>query len=458
MIIFLAVSISFRIIIRKKDPRSAVAWLLLVISAPIIGAVTYIIFGVNNLQRKAAKLNLGVKTILKKDKSGLEIDQSAKSRLRVGESLSYSPFCAVHSVIPLNSGDEAYPEMLAAIKNAKSSISLFSYIFNVDPIGQEFIDALGEAKKRGVAVCVLVDGVGSQATLRNLSRQMEKLEIDFRVFLPVLFRPRLVNMRNHRKILVIDAVSAFTGGLNIAEIYWPGRTTQETVLDFHFRFEGPIVNYIQAVFADDWFYCSDQILDGPLWFQQIENKTQDADQFARVVVGGPGIDNEKIQWHFINIINQAKINIRISTPYFLPPGAVATSLIAAAQRGVVVDVVIPRDSDHPVISWATEANLNQLLKYGCRVWLSGAPFDHSKLCVVDDGCLSVGSANWDVRSLRLNFEMNIEIYSKELAEKIIAAFESKKKNSALYSLRDYEARSLFVKVRGGLARLALPYL
>ena len=163
---------------------------MFIISAPILGAGIYLILGLNRIQRKAVKLDLGVKLNLKKNKYDEELDQTIKSILKVGESLSYSPFCAIDSIIPLNTGDEAYPQMLEAIRNAKSSISLYSYIFHVDPVGQKFIDALGEARKRGVKICLLVDGVGSQATLRHLSSQMKKLNIDFYVFLPVLWRPR----------------------------------------------------------------------------------------------------------------------------------------------------------------------------------------------------------------------------------------------------------------------------
>lgn len=454
----LCMAISLHIIIYKKDSRSALGWLMLVISAPILGAIIYFIFGLNRIQRKAVKLDLGVKLNLNNNHYDGEFNEAIKSILKVGESLSFSPFCAIESIIPLNTGDEAYPQMLNAIKNAKKSISLYSYIFSVDPVGFEFIDALADAKKRGVQVCILVDGVGSQATLSELSSLMEELEIEFNVFLPVLWRPRYVNLRNHRKILVVDAVMAFTGGINIGETYWPFKSSIGKVLDFHFKFEGPIVNYIQAVFAEDWYYCSEKTLNGPLWFRPIENNTQGSTQFARVVVGGPGINNEKIQWHFINLINQAKNNIRIVSPYFLPSGAISTALIAASQRGVRVDIIIPCKSDHALIVWASQACLSDLLQYGCHIWYSPPPFDHSKLFIVDDNCLSVGSANWDVRSLRLNFEMNIEVYSSELAESLIQVFEAKKSISKIYTIHDYEKRSFFVKVRGGLARLASPYL
>lgn len=458
LIVFACTSVAVHIIVDKKDPRSALGWLMFVISAPLVGVIGYIFFGINRIQRKAVKLDLGVKAYARSKKSDSLLDQNIKSKLKVGEALTYSPFCSIKSVTPLNTGDVAYPQMLAAIKSAKSSISLYSYIFNVDPVGQEFIDALIEAKKRGVAICVLVDGVGSQATLRNLTAQMEQAEIDFSVFLPVLFRPRLVNMRNHRKILVVDGLVAFTGGLNIAEVYWPSRAKERKVLDFHFRLEGPIVNYIQAVFAEDWYYCTDKTLDGDIWFNPIENKVDGHDEFARVVVGGPGVDNEKIQWHFISILNQAVKNIRISSPYFLPSVEIATAIIAAAQRGVQVDIIIPSKGDHPVISWATEASLNELLKYGCRIWQGPPPFDHSKLFIVDRGCSSIGSANWDVRSLRLNFEMNIEVYSEPLAEKMIEIFEEKKKLSKPYTIQDFKRRTLFVKLRGGVARLGSAYL
>lgn len=458
LIILLTILVSFHIIIYKKEPRAALGWLMFVIAAPMTGVIAYIFLGINRIQRKAVKLDLGVKSTPVPSQAETELDKRIKSILKVGESLSYSPFCSLEKVTPLNTGNEAYPEMLEAINSAKSSISLYSYIFNVDPVGQDFIDALGRAKARGVEICILVDGVGSKATLRKLSSQLKKLKINFHVFLPVFWRPRLVNMRNHRKILVVDSEVAFTGGLNIGEIYWPLRSTKEKVLDFHFKLEGPIVNYIQAVFADDWYYCTSSTLEGPLWFRPIENNISKNNQFARVVVGGPGIDNEKIQWHFINLINQSENNIRISSPYFLPSEGISTALISAVQRGVNVDIITPGQSDHLLIAWATEAGLHELLTYGCKVWYSPPPFDHSKIFVVDDNCLSLGSANWDVRSLRLNFEMNIELYSKEIAHHVTEVFEKKKARSRLYTLEQYEKRSLFNKLRGGLARMASPYL
>ncbi len=447
-------------VIYKREPRAALGWFAFIVAAPIIGTLFYILFGLNRIQRKGLrfdalypKKSLNIKQLPVRNDRKLEY----KNILTVGENLAYSPICSIDQISPLNTGDQAYPAMIKSINQASKSIYLYSYIFEVDGATDEVISSLIKAKERGVLVRVLVDGVGSKATLNRLQEKLERAQISFAIFLPVIWNLHFANLRNHRKILIIDNEVAFTGGLNIAQAYWPEKAGDDHVLDFHFMLKGEISAYIQAVFVDDWLFATGENLDNEIGSTIVQsNATPQA--FGRVVIGGPGENTEKIQWHFISAVNSAKKTIRIVTPYFLPSKEVLSALIYSSLRGVKVDIIIPESTDSRLTTWAQMASLFDLLVRGCNIYLSPAPFDHSKFLIIDEEYVSLGSANWDVRSFRLNFEMNVEVSSDQLAGSLIEAFESKKRQSDLYSLEDHDERSIFVKLRGGFARMLTPYL
>lgn len=449
-------------IIYKYEPRAAVGWVALILSAPIIGTLIYILLGFNRIKRKGEKLNSLVKDWDAIDNESIvtlmsEDNDILRPLINTGDALGFSPLSRVEDVIPLDTGDEAYPKMLESIESAKIEIKLFSYIFHWDSVGQKFVEALEHAKKRGVKVYILVDGVGSQSTLLKLRKELSSKKLNYEVFLPIIWRPWFVNLRNHRKILIIDGEIAFTGGLNIAEVYWPKLSKAEKILDFHFYFKGTIASYIEQVFDDDWFFCTGKQIAKVSNQNELSNVLH-AKHFARVIASGPGEGREKIQWHFISALNNAKKNIRIVTPYFLPSTAVISALVAASNRGVKVDIIVPSFSDHALITWAMNASMFEIISNNCHLWLSAPPFDHSKMLVVDEYYCSVGSANWDVRSLRLNFEMNVEVVGRELCQKLICAFEAKKQVSKEYTLAENANRNLLAKIRDGIARMLSPYL
>lgn len=456
--------------IYKRDSWAATSWVALILFSPVVGAILYYFFGINRLQRR----------ILRHDFDKLEsvdnkqfidtfgealvnqqkmVEERCRHRWKgvigTGDLLSYSPLFTDSRIRPLNTGDEAYPEMLKAIAKARQSITLLSYIFADDLVGREFMDALIDANQRGVEVRVLYDAVGSHRSYMMWGRVPNNRSFKVEPFHSIIFKTSLSNLRNHRKLLIIDGRIAFTGGLNIAKDYWPSRTNRP-VIDLHFKVEGQAVNYLQQVFVEDWHFSCGETLAGELWFHRDRSAT--ASGISRVIDTGPSVQTERLHWHFLSAINAARESIKIVTPYFLPNAGLTSGLCSAALRGVVVDIIVPKKSDHFYFNWAIRGSLWELLAKGCRVWFSPPPFDHSKVMVVDGEMVSFGSANWDQRSIRLNFELNMEVFSRSLAQDILALIEEKQAGSSEYTLKDLQGRPLVVKAVDGFSRLFSPYL
>jgi cardiolipin synthase len=264
-----------------------------------------------------------------------------------------------------------------------------------------------------------------------------------------------INLRNHRKSLVVDGHVAFTGGMNIRHGNVLADHPPSPVQDLHFRVTGPVVIELQEAFANDWAFTTDEILDGETWFCE----THEAGEvIARVITDGPDADFENARWTLLAALAEAQVSVKIVTPYFLPDTALVTALNLASLRGVRVDIVLPAKNNLPFVHWASCALWWQVLERGCHVWLTPPPFDHSKLMIVDSHWVLLGSANWDARSLRLNFEMNVEAYSRVFAADMERIFAAKIATAREVSLAEMDARRLSVKLRDSIARLFSPYL
>ena len=360
-------------------------------------------------------------------------------------------------IVPLVNGDQAYPAMIEAIEAAAHSITLSTYIFDNDQAGQLFLDAIQRAVARRVEVRVLVDDVGARYTWPTMPRLLRRAGIPCATFLPTIipWRFQYSNLRTHRKILVVDGQIAFTGGINIREGNCLAWQPKYPVQDIHFRVTGPVVTQLQEVFADDWEFCTDELLQGEPWFTDIESN---GSVVARGLPDGPDEDFESFRFTLLGAIASARSSILIATPYFLPDAALITSLNVAAMRGIDVDIVLPRENNLVLVQWASTALLWQLLERGCRVWLSPPPFDHSKVLVVDGIVSYIGTSNWDPRSLRLNFEFNLECYDQKLAAALTELVRTKMQNAQSVSLADVDGRSLPIRLRDGVARLCSPFL
>ncbi len=360
----------------------------------------------------------------------------------------------------LASGEPAFSAMLQDIGKAQKSITLASYIFKNDAVGKAFAQALANAQDRGVQIRVLIDNAGEHYSFPPISRVLKRYQINVSRFNP----PRLsiqrlitMNLRNHRKLMIIDGSRAYTGGMNIQAAHLQTKAIDEQVRDTHFALEGPIVRQLQTVFAHDWTFATGERLQGAPWF--LENYEAKGEILARAVPNGPDQqDMSKLHWTLLAAINSAWRSLYIVTPYFLPATSYIDALNLAALRGVAVNIVLPMRNNLPFMKWAAQAQIEPLLYGGCRIWQTDGPFDHSKLMIVDDTWSLIGSANWDARSIRLNFELNVECYQTAFAHEIVQRIEERIAAATPVSLPGLQQRSLPVKLRDRLAWLMLPLL
>ncbi len=247
----------------------------------------------------------------------------------------------------------------------------------------------------------------------------------------------------------------FTGGLNIREGHDLALHPKHPIQDLHFRIRGPVVGHLQEVFAEDWEFSTGEILQGEKWFRPIEPA---GTVLARGITTGPDRDIDKLRIALLGAIACAESSISIVSPYFLPDESLIMALNVAALRGVQVDIVLPQVNNLVLVQWASTALLWELIERGCRLWLSPPPFDHTKLMVVDKTWGLVGSANWDPRSLRLNFEFNVECYDRDLAGRLQERIDLRIAKSRRVTMADVHGRPLAVQLRDGIARLFTPYL
>ncbi len=463
-----AVSVTVDAVLRKRHVHSVIGWVGLAWLAPIVGSLLYLGFGINRIKRSASALRLQAAWDGADRRRGARSDKPVPPELaaahpgfaglaQLGERITGNPLVGGNRVRPLIDGEQAYPEMLAAIGAARHSIALQSYIFDNDPTGRRFLEALTAARARGVEIRVLVDDFGSRYTLPSMVRKLRRAGIRAATFLPTRLPNwfRYANLRNHRKILVVDGVLGFTGGMNIRAAHELASAAKDAVRCLHFEVRGPVVADLQRTFATDWAFTTGEQLQGELWFPPPESAGTVA---ARGIPDGPDADLDNILHVILGALAVATRSVRVVTPYFLPDDVLVRALQVAAMRGVAVDIVLPVKSNIFLVDWATAPLLPELLRKGCRIHYTGAPFDHTKLLVVDGFWSLIGSTNWDARSLRLNFEYNLECYDAPLAEQLDALIDSKIAQAHQPALEDLDRRPFPIRLRNGLVRMLSPYL
>jgi cardiolipin synthase len=458
-----AVLASIHVLLHKRDSRAAALWIGLIWLLPVVGPMLYLVFGINRIRRRA--ISLGMHKIssrpIPKDLGETEAVEARhlQQLARVVGHVVGQPLTPGNLVKPLVNGDEAFPAMLAAIESAAKSIAFTTYIFDNDPSGKQFVDALERAVKRGVAVRVLIDAAGTRYSWPPITYRLAHARVPFAKFLPASlltpWRVTTINLRNHRKLLILDGQTAFTGGMNIRHGNVLADHPKGAVQDLQFRVEGPVVTRLQEAFVNDWAFTTGEKLEDDIWFPELK---ECGEVIARVITDGPDADFEKFRWALLAALAEAQTSVQILTPYFLPDTALVTGLNLAAMRGVRVDIVLPAKNNLPFVQWASRAMWSHVLERGCHIWLTLPPFDHSKLMIVDGHWALLGSANWDARSLRLNFELNLECYGHDLAREMEAVIQTKLRGAREVTLEEVNARSLPVKLRDATARLFSPYL
>lgn len=455
-------------VLRKRHVPSVIGWVGLAWLAPVLGSLFYFAFGINRIQRSGTAQALRAawaerggpprNPAFEVPSEAFALRQPGLAGLeQLGARVTRSPLLAGNTVEPLQDGDEAFPAMLAAIRGARRSITLTTYIFDNDPTGREFLEALAAAHGRGVAVRVLIDDVGSRYTRPTMTGLLRRAGVPVAAFLPTRV-PRLfryANLRNHRKLMVVDGSVGFCGGMNIRHGHRIRANPGSPTRCMQFALAGPVVGELQEAFAVDWAFATGEQLVGEPWFVPIGPA---GEVLARGVPDGPDADIDNVLHLLIGALAVARRSVRIVTPYFVPDGELLRAIRVAALRGVRVELLLPARSNLPFVDWARNPQLPFLLHSGCEVHLSGPPFDHSKLMVVDDAWCLVGSTNWDARSLRLNFEYNVEAYDAGFARRLTAIIDAKQEGATRLTLEALETRPFALKLRDGLARLLSPYL
>ena len=349
--------------------------------------------------------------------------------------------------------------MLETIAAAKSFIALSVYIFQTDEVGCKFIEALRAAHARGVKVLVLIDEMGSGTGKHAADRPLAADDIPTARFIPqkLKFLP-VVNLRNHRKIMMVDGTIGFIGGMNICLNYGhgSGRKRREAVRDIHFRVTGPVLAQMNTMFEDDWRFATGKSITLP--YVPCDPAKDRDPQYARIVPDGPDNPFQRTFWMMLGALAFSQKSVHILTPYFLPNPVLTAALSVAALRGIDVRVVVPERTDLALVDWAMRAKFQDLIEQGIKIYTSGAPFDHSKLMVVDDVWVLVGSSNWDQRSLRLNFEANLECYDSNLASTMEEHFHRTAADAELVSLVQIQSLPWQIRLRNNIARLFVPYL
>jgi cardiolipin synthase A/B len=473
VIIFLALLSwvsAFHALLNKRDSRAALGWIAVCLLFSPVGPLFYFLFGINRVRTQGRRLGWSLSLLRRIDTEGdVRADnQIAQSTVTgtyqaiagLSDRVTNLPLLAGNRIEPLENGEQAFPAMLEAIAQARQSVYLCTYIMDTNRSGRQFIEALEQAVRRGVDVRVILDGVGEYYYFPRAGKLLKRAGVPVKRFLPpTLFPPSIyINLRNHRKIMVVDGCVGFTGGMNIGDRHLAGNLSNPLrVEDVHFRVSGPVIAQMEQVFLADWAFCggSPQPSGRKIGTYPAVDR---GNALCRTVVDGPNEDMDKLAMIFVGAAAAARKRIFIMTPYFLPARDLVGVLQAAALRGVEVTILLPSKTNLRYVKWASDNMLWMLLQEGVRIFYQPPPFVHSKIFLVDDYYSVIGSANIDPRSLRLNFEMALEVYDPGLNGTLADRFIKARARSREISLAEMDRRPLPVKIRDSLCWLFSPYL
>ncbi|MGM0157818.1 cardiolipin synthase [Enterococcus sp. AZ191] len=471
-ILILNILLSFVIVFReRKETAQTWEWLLVLMFIPIVGFILYIFLGRGISKDKIFDLKLqgkiGKNLEIEEDKqalmrglyphppTGLVDVKQLIYMLTVFESTLYT---TRNKVTLFTDGREKFDALLEDIKQATDHIHLQYYIYRSDTLGVEVRDALIDAAKRGVKVRVLLDAWGSTQVTASFFDGLKAAGGEVAFFFP-LFVPYInprINYRNHRKIVVIDGNIGYTGGFNVGNEYLGQVQKFGYWRDNHLRIHGEAVYALQNRFLMDWnSQHTKEVSYDPKFFPQIKPS---GDMALQIVTSGPDTEHEQIKMTYLKMISLAKKEILIQTPYYIPDESIHEALKLALLSGVKVHMQIPNKPDHLLVYWATYSFAAELLEYGAVIETYENGFIHAKTMIIDNGVVSVGSANIDVRSFRLDFEVNALIYDERMASQVRKAFFDDSKVSQPLTKEKYEQRGTIIKFKEGLARLISPLL
>ncbi|WP_095150343.1 MULTISPECIES: cardiolipin synthase [Bacillaceae] len=471
----LVVNILFAVIlifIERKDAQATWAWLLILFFIPLVGFIIYILLGQTLTRRKIFQWEgikkVGLDHLIEQQKKDvLDANFRFKSNtVDENRDLIYMHLMNNDAILTkenhidiFTDGEKKFNQLLTDIRNAKTFIHIQYYIFRYDGIGKEIIDALTEKAKEGVRVRLLYDDLGSRSMRKKYLKAFREAGGEVGVFFPSRFTivNLRLNFRNHRKLVNIDGVCGYVGGFNVGDEYLGKKKKFGYWRDTHLRIEGPALAAIQTRFILDWNQAAKEyhISYHSRYFPDIPPNGQSAMQ---IVSSGPDSEFEQIKNGYLKMIMDAKKSIIIQTPYFIPDKTLLDALQVAAQTGIEVKIMIPNKPDHMFVYWATTSHIGEMLKVGAKIYIYENGFIHNKVLVVDERVSSVGTANIDQRSFKLNFEVNAFIYDSSIARQLIRDFAEDVNVSTLVTTELYEARGKRVRFKESISRLLSPIL
>ncbi|MBI3461942.1 MAG: cardiolipin synthase [Planctomycetes bacterium] len=454
------------VILRSREPLAAVAWILAIILMPGAGAVLYLAIGTTRIARKTHRKKLSRETLGPQfpTLAAHEVSPPSVTGQSLGDTLMVLA-CRTAQTRPTRGNlvevitdvHRAYELQVAAIRQARHHIHLEYYIFQPDETGLYFRDLLIAKAREGVRVRFLYDAVGSLRLGRRFLRPMWQAGIQAECFLPVnpLRRRWVFNLRNHRKILVVDGEVGFTGGANVGNEYIGRKSQFGYWRDTNMMLRGPSVSQLQQVFAEDWFFASDEELLAPELYPAVG---EPGDQVVQIVASGPDMPVEVAHELFVAAIALARQRVLIETCYFVPPESIRVALQSAAHRGVTVQIILPARSAHLTALLAAHSYYEELLASGVQIFEYAPGLLHSKMMVVDSDWSYVGSTNLDNRSLRLNFEVGAVFYGSSMTERLAQVFQADLGRSQGLDLAHWSERWIGRRLMENTCRLLSPML
>lgn len=376
---------------------------------------------------------------------------------------SLSPLTSNNAVKLMLNGENKFPEVLDALKEAKDHIHIEYYIFEDDEIGKQIEEILIQKVKEGVQVRFIYDDYGSRAIRKTMAPRMKAHGIQAFPFFKVRFitLANQLNYRNHRKIIVIDGLTAFVGGINVSDKYINNTKYPERLFwrDTHIRIDGAGVQYLQYLFLCDWNFCSELKLEpNEKFFPPLDSIPVKGNKVVQIAASGPDSPSPVILYAILQAINLASKEILITSPYFIPNDSLLDALRIASMGGVKVKLLVPMKSDSVIVDYAVRSYYSELIKAGIEVYQYTKGFVHAKTMVCDANIAMVGTANMDIRSFDLNFEVNAIIYDQELATELQSVFYEDLKNSTRLDEGVLENQSGLTKFLEKVVRLLSPLL
>ena len=463
MWILIAVAI-IHVVLDNRQPAKTMAWAMVIFFVPVVGVVFYLFFGMNHRKEKLISQR-SVDQLSKRSMLGfveqhdLHVPERYKPLvdLFVNQNLSL-PF-KDNQVDIMTDGYAFFPELLKDIAAARHHIHIDMYIIEDDALGRLITDALIDKTKSGVEVRIIYDDVGCWRVKHSFFEKMRESGIEIVPFLPVRFPSftSKVNYRNHRKLVVIDGVIGYVGGMNIALRYVKG-TGSQPWRDTMLRLTGGIVYSLQRSFLVDWYFVDRTLISDRKYYPPLDTTVENS-CLAQLVTSGPTAKYPEIMQGYVRAITAARHYVYIETPYFLPNEPVLFALKTAALAGVDVCLLCPYHSDARYTEWASRSYLRELSEAGARIFLYETGFMHSKLMIVDDSLSTCGSTNVDFRSFENNFELNVFIYDEGTALRLKKIFHDDLSHSIpLTSIPSWNRPHFFKRLWESFARLLSPLL